>query len=308
MHDSGHRIRPASVGMPPSEGRGDGLSLIEARDGPHRAPQARVSCYMRLRQATCLLTLLVLLGPRPIPGQEGEPQTPPASDSPVEANQAPTPSVGHESVTKRFVLDIWTDQKAIWSSPFRMNRRQLLTIALPVAAITAGLIATDEKTASWLPNTPAQIDWSNGVSTAGSIYTLGGVVGGSLTVGKVKDNPTILRMGGNSAEALINAVIVSSAMKLAAGRERPDQNDGEGRFWKGGSSFPSGHAMDSFAVAAAIARSRGCPRWLAITSYAAAAAVSISRYTAHRHFPSDVFVGSAFGILIGQYVADRPRP
>ena len=263
---------------------------------------------MSLRQTPGVLFLFMLLAPLPAPGQDGKPETQPIPQAPAGAAQAPAPSAGHESATKRFVLDVWTDQKAIWSSPFRMNRRQLLTIALPVTAVTAGLIATDEETARWLPNTSTQIQWSNGISTFGSVYALGGIVAGGLIVGKADNKPALFRMGRNSAEALINTLIVSNALKLATGRERPDENDGQGRFWKGGHSFPSGHSMNSWAVAAAVARSPGCPKWLAITSYSVAAAVSISRYTAHRHFPSDIFVGSTFGILIGKYVATRPRP
>ena len=65
--------------------------------------------------------------------------------------------------------------------------------------------------------------------------------------------------------------------------------------------------MNSWAAAVAIARSRDCPKWLAITSYAMATGVSISRWTAHKHFVSDVVVGGVMGGLIGNYIATRPR-
>jgi len=46
------------------------------------------------------------------------------------------------------------------------------------------------------------------------------------------------------------------------------------------------------------------PRRLATLggAYAFALAISASRVTARRHFPSDVIVGSTFGYLIGRYV------
>jgi membrane-associated phospholipid phosphatase len=264
---------------------------------------------MNLQRLLTALLLVMLLAPRAVPGQDNQPQTQPDPAIAASVGQAAPPSSSFVSTTKHFTLDIWTDQKAIWSSPFRMNRRQLLTIALPVAALTAGLIATDEKTSGWLPNTPRQVAWSNGISALGSTYTLGGVVAGSLIMGQARDKPTLSQMGHNSAEALVNATIVSCVMKLVAGRERPDWDKGEGRFWKGGNSFPSGHAMASWSVAAAIAHTRGCPKWLAITSYAVASAVSVSRYTAHKHFLGDVFVGSVFGSMIGDYAASRtPNP
>ena len=96
---------------------------------------------MNLHRSLSALLLFMLLALQTVLGQDNQPQTQPVSATPA-ASQAPPPSSSFVSVTKRFTLDIWTDQKAIWSSPFRMNRRQLLTIALPVAALTTGFIAT----------------------------------------------------------------------------------------------------------------------------------------------------------------------
>ena len=47
--------------------------------------------------------------------------------------------------------------------------------------------------------------------------------------------------------------------------------------------------------------------------YGLASTVSVTRVTAGQHFPSDVFVGSILGYLIGDYVAhkrgeSRPHP
>ncbi len=211
------------------------------------------------------------------------------------------------SGANEFLHDIWTDQKAIWPSPIRMNRRQFFVIALPLAAVTAGLVATDKRAADELPNSRDQIKWSGRVSQIGAAYTLGGMVGGMLAAGKITQRPGLFRMGRNSAEALANAIVVSSAIKWITLRERPDQGDGDGSFWHGGASFPSGHAMDSWAMATAIARTPKCPKWLAITSYAVATAVSLSRWGARKHFPSDIVGGSALGGLVGNYVARRPR-
>jgi membrane-associated phospholipid phosphatase len=204
-----------------------------------------------------------------------------------------------------FLSDIWTDQKAIWTSPVRMNRREFFTIALPLAAATAGLIATDSRTSKWLPNTPDQIRWSQRFSEFGAIYTLGLVTGGPLVGGKIIGKPVYSRIGRNAAEALVNAVIVNYALKGITLRERPNQGAGSGHFWAGGQSFPSGHTMNSWAVALAIARTPKCPRWFALTSYAMATAISASRWSAHKHFASDILVGAVFGGLIGSYVAKR---
>jgi hypothetical protein len=110
------------------------------------------------------------------PGEPPQTTTPPLTQAGPSGPAAP----GKDSAPKEFLKDIWGDQKAIWTSPFRMDRKQWLTIALPLAAGTAALIATDEDAAKWLPNTADQVNWSNRVSNIGTIYTLGGIVTGTI--------------------------------------------------------------------------------------------------------------------------------
>jgi len=264
--------------------------------------------FALMSRTISLLVILSLLAGQPVYAQGGvsaEPEDPQATTVP-----APTgpPQAKNHSAAGGFLLDVWTDQKAIWSSPARIRRKQFFTIVLPLTAATAALITTDEEAGKLLPNTPDQVLWCNRVSKMGAAYTLGGLIGGAIVVGGVKHEPELLKMGRLSAEAFANSFIVNYAIKGMTARERPDQNDGQGRFWKGGQSFPSGHAMNSFAVATAVARSPACPKWLAITSYSVATIVSLSRWGARKHFPSDILVGGVLGGLIGNYVATRPRP
>ncbi len=258
-----------------------------------------------LRHTSLVLVLQLILMAQPVLGlDEGTPEPLKFEDFhlfPTAAEEQKHSAAG------QFLRDIWTDQKAIWTSPARMNRRQFFTIALPLAAATAGLIATDTKTAQWLPNTPDQIKWSQRFANFGAVYTLGFQTAGMLAGGKVIHKPHYSHIGRNSAEALVNAVLTSYALKGITQRERPNQGNGDGKFWRGGQGFPSGHAMNSWAVAIAVARTPNCPKWLAITSYVMATAISVSRWSAHKHFPSDILVGGVIGGLIGNYVARRPR-
>jgi membrane-associated phospholipid phosphatase len=256
----------------------------------------------RLKAGSALLVLLLLcLCARGVSGQAGE-ASQPAPSPPVEP-QLQTTRV-RDSGPKRFCQTLWSDQKAIWTSPFRMNGGQAVTIALPLIAGTAGLIAADQDAAQWLPNTPDQVQWSKRVSQIGAIYTLGGIVGGLMLVGKKKDDPEILNTGRSAARALIDATLVNYSLKYMTARERPTDNDGQGRFWKGGDSFPSGHSMESWAIAVVIARSKS-PKWPKITTCAVATAISLSRWGAQKHFPSDIFAGGVMGGLIGNFVANR---
>jgi len=132
-------------------------------------------------------------------------------------------------------------------------------------------------------------------------------VGGAMLYGRVKGNSGWQKIGISASQALVDSFIVGTTLKYTTARERPTSNDGEGRFWKGGDSFPSGHTMYSFAVAMTIVRSRQAPKWLKVTSLGISAAVGLARWGAERHFPSDVFVGGMLGGLIGNYVGALRR-
>lgn len=43
------------------------------------------------------------------------------------------------------------------------------------------------------------------------------------------------------AEAIIDATVVAELLKLTMRRQHPLEGDGHGKFFKGGSTFPSGH-------------------------------------------------------------------
>ncbi len=220
----------------------------------------------------------------------------------------PAGGSGQTSPTRRFVRDFGRDQKAIWTSPFRMSKHTWAGTALPLAAGTAALLAVDKRAVNGLPNTRDQIKWSGRVSTTGAIYTLGGATAVPLILGKLTHRAGPIQVGRSGAEALADAFVVTTALKYALGRERPNDPRSSGRFFHGGRSFPSGHALMAWSVAVAVGRHRRTPRWLAVTSYVSAVAISLSRVGAQRHYPADVLAGSVFGALIGGYVARQSAP
>jgi len=44
-------------------------------------------------------------------------------------------------------------------------------------------------------------------------------------------------------------------------------------------------------------------KWLKWSAYALAAGVSLSRYPAKKHFPSDILMGATLGYVTGNYLA-----
>jgi membrane-associated phospholipid phosphatase len=205
----------------------------------------------------------------------------------------------------RCLKDIALDQAGIWTSPLHLQSRDALWL-VPFAGATAVAIHYDASAQQELGIDQTRIDTSNNVSLLGSTYaTLAG--GGALyAVGRLTHNDHLAETGRLGTEAVIDATLVAEALKLATNRERPDEGNGTGGFWPHGTlkfsdSFPSGHAIGSWALARVLA-SEYPNKLTQIGVYAFATAISVSRVTARKHFPSDALVGSVFGYMIGGYV------
>ncbi|HXT64107.1 MAG TPA: phosphatase PAP2 family protein [Pyrinomonadaceae bacterium] len=212
---------------------------------------------------------------------------------------SPTPSAS-PSLERRFLKNILHDQKAIWSSPFHLEKSDARWL-VPLGAGTAGLIATDGSTAKWVAQFDDQLDASRIVSYAGSTYGAAGVGAVFYFAGRASHNPRARETGLLSWEALLNSELVVLPLKAIAGRKRPLETH-RGDFFRGGTSFPSGHAIHAWSVATVIANEYSDHRIVQVTAYGVAAAVSLARLTGEKHFVSDIFVGSAMGYGIGHYV------
>jgi membrane-associated phospholipid phosphatase len=218
------------------------------------------------------------------------------------ARPQPTP---RPTTEKNFFANILKDQKGIWTAPFHLQQSDAKWIA-PLGLSMAALVATDRHTSGELVENGDNRDRlriSKDISYAGSLYTAGGVSALFYLTGRMRHDERAKETGLLAAEALINGTIVSQAIKGISQRQRPEVDHSSGEFFEGGSSFPSGHAINSWALATVIASEYG-PRHPAVryASYALATAVSISRYTGRKHFLSDVLAGSAIGYGIGRYV------
>jgi membrane-associated phospholipid phosphatase len=201
---------------------------------------------------------------------------------------------------KHSPLDILGDQKQIWTSPFRVRKSDAKWL-LPLAAISGGLIASDNRSMQLEHSLPGDITRSNHVSDAG-VAALGAFAVGTYAIAALKDNGHGKEAGFLTGEAMLNSLIVGEVLKGITQRQRPDHGNGHGDFFSAGSpnsSFPSEHAMLAWSGAYVMAHEY--PGWLTKASiYGLATAVSISRVTAREHFPSDVVIGSALGYLVGR--------
>jgi membrane-associated phospholipid phosphatase len=126
----------------------------------------------------------------------------------------------------------------------------------------------------------------------GQSYTLASAAAAVYVFGRVRDEPRVSHIGMDLIEALAISEGLTQTLKHATRRERPDGS--------GPTSFPSGHAADTFAFATALERHLG---WrYATPAYVFASYVAVSRLPANRHWLSDAVFGAAVGIIAGRTV------
>jgi membrane-associated phospholipid phosphatase len=238
-----------------------------------------------------------------VPFADAQSATPSPSPTiaPVSA-PAPTAVLKRPASPERhFVKNIIHDQASIWTSPFRLRPGDYKWF-VPLGLGTAAMIATDRETSSWVQRNGGLPIISRDVSWAGKAYVTGGIAGAFYVAGLATHNRRARETGLLSAEALIDTGIVTRVLKFAAQRPRPNSDNGRGRFFTGGNSFPSGHASTVWAVATVIAYEYQDNPWIKYGAYAGATAVSMSRYSGRNHFLSDIVIGSALGFGIGRFV------
>lgn len=209
------------------------------------------------------------------------------------------------SVPKAVLLD----QKAIWTSPARIRKNDLVWLA-PLAAATGVAIATDHHTMSTVVSHDPQFNNAN-INTSNAL--IGGFIAAPAVLfgyGEIEHKGDAQQSGLIGAEALGDAVVVEQGLKLAFWRERPSVDNSRGLFFQSAagidSSFPSSHAVVAWSSAAVLAERYPSP-WVEFTAYSLATGVSLTRVMGRQHFPSDVLVGSAAGWLVGHYVARAHR-
>ena len=186
--------------------------------------------------------------------------------------------------------------------PRNAIRPSNLAWELPILGTTGVLIAKVDRPAN------ERIQSKSLQSTANLWSDVGlGLALGSSTlaygIGCGEHRPHLRDAGFTALFGMGAAGTVDLALKLAFNREFPYKPNSTGKFWGGGRSFPSGHSATTFAFATVVAHRYPKNPWVKWGAYALATGVSLSRYPAKRHFPSDILMGATLGYVTGAYVA-----
>ena len=164
---------------------------------------------------------------------------------------------GYRHPFARMGRDFRDDQKAIWTSPFHTSKKDSKWWLI-FGGATGALIATDKYVSKNAPNTPGLRTLGTDVSYLGEPYALLPIAAGLYFGGTAAHSDHFRETGLLSFEALADVTVIELGLKEVFDRQRPLEGQGNGEFeastssrWN--SSFPSGHAIETFALASVLA-------------------------------------------------------
>ncbi len=201
-----------------------------------------------------------------------------------------------QGVVKRSIIRIAQDQKHLYRGPFEAHNLKWDALIL---VGTGAFLAADRH----IENNISHSNFST--YQAISDTALGGLaasLAGIYLYGANSEHSHARETGELELETLVNTFLVYIPMQLIAGRQRPDEGNKHGDFFKHhalNTSFPGGHAMFTWAMASVLADEYPKP-WARTLSYGAAFTVTFSRFMARDHWSSDMFVGTALGLAIAE--------
>ncbi len=276
----------------------------------------------------CITLLSFLSGPQVQPQQA--PVSPPESVSPdkppANANGQSVdrsviqPKPGSEAIKPKDYSDasgyfhpfvrmggyVVTDQKAMWTSPFHSSRKDAKWWIV-FGGATGGLIAADKYISKNVPSSTTLTHLGDDVSYLGEAYTLLPIAAVMYFGGTATHSDHFRETGLLSFEALADVTLAQLVLKSVFDRQRPLEGQGNGEFEAStgaryNSSFPSGHAIETFALASVLVHEYPHKRWVKVLAYSYAGGVVGARLAANRHFPGDVTAGGAIGWFVGDFV------
>jgi membrane-associated phospholipid phosphatase len=271
---------------------------------------------MRLLGGCLLIAALAL--PRHAAAQEIE--NPDGGDQ--STPQATAPAVTTPASKQRFYLKSWTrfvpnvlnDQKRIWLFPVAAVRGRHIKPTLAIIGVTAGLFALDSSSGRHFHRTESLDGFNRVFSGPHTARAMQYLPAAFLAVGILRKDRYAQETFMHAGEAVLSSSILTSVLKDVTRRLNPGIVPAGGNYsntwfqkqkgsWvRGIGSFPSGHTIAAFSIAAVFAERYPKSRWLRWTAYGLAAVVGFSRVSLETHFPSDVFLGAALGHIIGKNV------
>lgn len=241
---------------------------------------------MRLPHLACVTLAMLLAGPAALSAQDPAPPDDQKRPDSADAKKPPTPE--HTGIHALF-RNLGQDYKNL----LHMDN-------VYVAALGGGLaLAAHPFDTGFNVHLRSHYDLVNDIYAPAKYYgdtpAQVGLSLGTYAVGRLFDKPKASHLGMDLLRAQILGESMVQPLKLAVGRQRPDQSNHQ--------SFPSGHAAATFAGATVLERHLGWKK--SALAYVIAAYVASSRMHDNVHYLSDVVFGSAVGTIAGRTVTQH---
>lgn len=195
-------------------------------------------------------------------------------------------------------------------SPFHYNTKDAI-IAGTVLTTTALLFTIDDETRTYFKKQSSSFnDGLNEVGNFyGNIYPTVIIGSGFYAYGLLAGNDNLRTTGRMVFESVAIAGLITTITKSVFGRHRPYTEDGSAKY-EGPTfepdylSLPSGHATVAFALSTTLAN-RLHNTYASIGLYTLAGITALARIYDDKHWASDVFLGSAIGYFVGDFISGK---
>jgi len=200
-----------------------------------------------------------------------------------------------------------SDVKAYVTAPLRWNGRDWLYFGTSLAAIAVAHHYDDQVRTHFTTGSYASNLTNSSSSEGKDALPALAVVGGTwLYAGLINDSA-----GHREAASMVESAVLSCAtgfvMRLAVGRERPNETSDDNKWRAGSNSFPSLHVTGAFAIGTVLAESGNDDyRWIRrLLGYGVGAVTAYERLRHNAHWLSDTVAGAALGMSTAHFVMNR---
>ncbi|MGB8952439.1 MAG: phosphatase PAP2 family protein [Candidatus Aminicenantales bacterium] len=256
------------------------------RRGPQRNKKSRLVIILAL-SGVLVFSPFRNLGAVPVPSQTSCPES---------------------RLNKDFFLKWAQDFQQVLTSPEEWNGKDIITLTAVVSAgALLGVFDRDvyEQVQDW--RNASSIKASSYISKFGNGAYLGGFMAVLYASGELFHDEGLRKTSLLCLESFVTTSVVVLSLKFFSGRARPYAEEGPYRFRPFSLksrylSFPSADAASAFAVATTIAE-RSPRFYVDVLAYSLAGLVALYRVHDRKHWPSDVFFGSALGYFIARKIS-----
>ena len=218
-------------------------------------------------------------------------------------------------LSKKYLKSYWDSGLTVLGQPLHYDWKDWTVFGGVAAVTTIALVYDDE-----IYNFINKNIYDNNINTVSKFTNVFGeelfilpCIAGTYALTAINKDCRMRNMSLAVLQSFVYAEVASAGLKVLTCRVRPpefnnQQSTVNSQSWLGpfstfeSTSFPSGHAMRSFAMAATITGFYHDKTWVGIASYSMATLCSLGRVANNEHWMSDVVVGAAIGYFIGMGV------